>query len=69
MTIRRHGLAAVAAATVAAIAPVAVSAASTPSPATVRAAVADPVETGFLEFLEGASGSLEGPFDATTYAN
>ena len=69
MTIRQHGLAAVTAVTVAGIAPVAVSAASTPSPATVRAAVADPVETGFLEFLEGASGSLEGPFDATTYAN
>ena len=44
-------------------------AASTPGPATMRAALADPLEKDFTEQAMGTSASLlQGPFDAATYA-
>lgn len=48
--------------------PMTALAAATPSPETMRAALADPVERGFIEADIGAAGTLEGPFDAEAYA-
>jgi hypothetical protein len=50
-----------------ALAPVETSAETAPSPATLRAALADPVDSGFLEAEVGTQGTLEGPFDAAAY--
>jgi hypothetical protein len=65
---RRFGLAAAAAVALSGIAPAVVGAASTPSAKTLRAAMADPVETDFVEMPDRASGTLEGSFDAEKYA-
>jgi hypothetical protein len=59
---------AVAAATLA-LPPAAGWAATVPSPATLRATLADPVEANFVEAEVGTQGSLEGPFDANAYAD
>lgn len=50
-----------------ALAPIAASAAATPSPETMRAALADPIDKSFIEADIGAAGTLEGPFDADSY--
>ena len=50
-----------------ALAPITASAAATPSPETMRAALADPIDNGFIEADIGAAGTLEGPFDADSY--
>lgn len=57
------------AAAVAALAttPMAALAAVPPSPATLRAALADPIEPSFIEADVGTAGTLEGPFDANAY--
>jgi hypothetical protein len=52
-----------------ALSPAAAWAAAVPSPATLRATLADPVEANFVEADVGAQGSLEGPFDANAYAD
>lgn len=52
-----------------AMTPMAVLAATGPSPATLRAALADPIDPNFVEADVGAAGTLEGPFDAESYAN
>jgi hypothetical protein len=52
-----------------AMAPIAALAATSPSPATLRAALADPIDRNFIEADVGAAGTLEGPFDAESYAN
>ena len=48
--------------------PIAGAAANTPSPATLRAALADPIDPSFIEADVGTAGTLEGPFDANAYA-
>jgi hypothetical protein len=52
-----------------AMAPIEAVAATSPSPATLRAALADPIDRNFIEADVGAAGTLEGPFDAESYAN
>lgn len=52
-----------------AITPMAVLEGPSPSPATLRAALADPIDPNFVEADVGAAGTLEGPFDAESYAN
>ena len=52
-----------------ALMPVAGVAATSPGPGTMRAALADPIDPSFVEADVGASGTLEGPFDAEAYAN
>lgn len=61
-------LALVAAALVAML-PVTGIAASTPSPAVLKAALAEPVDPGFVEAEMGTDGVLEGSFDAKGYAD
>jgi hypothetical protein len=48
--------------------PIAALAASSPSPGTLRAALADPIDPSFIEADIGTAGTLEGPFDANAYA-
>ena len=50
-------------------APLRASAATAPSPETLRAALADPVDQTFVEAEVGTQGTLEGPFDANAYAD
>ncbi|HET7419715.1 MAG TPA: hypothetical protein VFL27_05000 [Candidatus Dormibacteraeota bacterium] len=45
------------------------SAATAPDPAQLRAALADPVESNFIEAEVGTQGTLEGPFDINTYSD
>jgi hypothetical protein len=52
-----------------AMAPIAALAAASPSPETMRAALADPLDGSFVEAEVGAAGTLEGPFDAESYAS
>jgi hypothetical protein len=52
-----------------AMTPIAALAATSPSPATLRAALADPIDRNFIEADVGAAGTLEGPFDAESYAS
>jgi len=52
-----------------AMTPIAAMAAASPSPETLRTALADPIDRSFVEVEVGAAGTLEGPFDATSYAN
>jgi len=61
-----RGLCAAAAAALA-VTPVTVSAATAPSPAALRAALADPLEASFVEAEIGTQGTLEGPFDLKAY--
>jgi hypothetical protein len=68
VTIRRLGLAAAAALSFTGVAPVAACSASTLNTTGLRAAMANPVETDFVESLGQAPGSLIGTFDAKTYA-
>jgi len=48
--------------------PMAGIAATSPSPGTMRAALADPIDPSYVEADVGAAGTLEGPFDAEAYA-
>jgi hypothetical protein len=52
-----------------AMTPIAALAATSPSPATLRAALADPIDRNFIEADVGAAGTLEGPFDAESYVS
>jgi hypothetical protein len=52
-----------------AVTPIAALAATSPSPATLRAALADPIDRNFIEAGVGSAGTLEGPFDAESYAS
>jgi hypothetical protein len=52
-----------------AMTPIAALAATSPSPATLRAALADPIDRNFIEADVGTAGTLEGPFDAESYAS
>jgi len=52
-----------------AVAPITALAAPSPGPATLRAALADPIDRSFVEADVGAAGTLEGPFDAESYVN
>jgi hypothetical protein len=52
-----------------AVTPIAALAAASPSPATLRAALADPIDRNFIEADVGTAGTLEGPFDAESYAS
>jgi hypothetical protein len=52
-----------------ALSPAAAWAAAVPSPATLRAALADPIDRNFIEADVGTAGTLEGPFDAESYAS
>ncbi len=52
-----------------AMAPIAALAAASPSPAALRAALADPIDRNFVEADVGTAGTLEGPFDAESYAS
>jgi len=47
----------------------AVAAATAPDPAVLRAALADPLESNFVEAEVGTQGTLEGPFDANAYVD
>jgi hypothetical protein len=67
--LRRAGLAAAAALSFTGVAPAVASSASTINTAGLRGAMADPVESDFVESLARASGTLTGPFDAKTYAD
>lgn len=68
MTLGRLGISSAMALMLSAMA-TAAAAAATPGPATMRAAMADPLETDFVEYPTGATGSIiEGSFDATGYA-
>jgi hypothetical protein len=49
--------------------PAAGAAASPPNPQTLRAALADPVESSFVEAEVGTQGTLEGPFDVNAYVD
>lgn len=69
MILRRAGLAAAAALSLTGVAPVLACSASTVYGTGLRGAMADPVETDFVEALARVSGSLIGPFDAKTYAD
>ena len=53
---------------VVAVTPMVVLATTSPSPATLRAALADPIEPSYVEADVAAAGTLEGPFDAEAYA-
>ena len=63
-----RGLCALAVAALA-MTPIAALAASSPSPAALRAALADPIDRNFIEADVGTAGTLEGPFDAESYAS
>jgi hypothetical protein len=52
-----------------AMTPIAAAAASAPSPGTLRAALAAPLDGSFVEADVGTAGTLEGPFDAEGYAS
>jgi len=52
-----------------AMTPIAALAATSPSPATLRAALADPIDRNFIEADVGTAGTLEGPFDAESYVS
>jgi len=52
-----------------AVTPITALAAPSPGPATLRAALADPIDRSFVEADVGAAGTLEGPFDAESYAS
>ncbi len=63
-----RGLCALAVAALA-MTPIAAAAASAPSPGTLRAALAAPLDRSFVEADVGTAGTLEGPFDAEAYAS
>ena len=44
-------------------------AADTPTPAALRAVLADPVDPAYVEVDQGTQGTIEGPFDAARYAD
>ncbi len=52
-----------------AMTPIAALAATSPSPAMLRAALVDPIDRNFIEADVGTAGTLEGPFDAEAYAS
>ncbi len=52
-----------------ALTPITASAGASPSPETMRAALADPIERSFIEVDIAQPGTLEGPFDAQAYAD
>jgi hypothetical protein len=52
-----------------AMTPIAALAVAGPSPETMRAALANPLDGSFIEADVGAAGTLEGPFDAESYAS
>jgi hypothetical protein len=52
-----------------AMTPIEAAAASSPSPDKLHAALAEPLDRSFIEADVGAAGTLEGPFDAESYAN
>lgn len=52
-----------------ALLPAAASAAQAPDPATMRASLAEPIDSSYVEAEVGTQGTLEGPFDANAYAD
>ena len=64
MKLRVAGIAAMVA-----LVPTAGLAGGTPSPSTLRSTLADPIDAAYVEADQGAPNTIEGPFDATRYAD